>query len=376
MTRESFRLDYTFFSLLLFVMYAALTSFWAVCDINVSSMVFTLLQLFGFYMIVRLNLTDEKDFRSILWAIYIGALAMCVYTLFFYGPGEIFSRILVGKRIGQEINQVNGMGLYCTVLNVMTLYFVMYEKIYWCLAVLPLSVFIMLGAGSRKSFLLMALALLLLFMFRSKKGVVVRFLAVAAILLVGLYFILEFADRESNYFLFRIAQVFEIFQDDQAGLRDVSLSTRSDMMKYGMELFSDNPIFGYGPEQYEYFYSVLHGVRRPPHSTFIQILVGYGIIGFSLFYGIYVYVIAKLVGFIRKRRKYSILILTFAMVFLANDFGANMLNNKYMYLFFGIYAAYIKMKLDEEKGDMVNEDHDSGPALPHKPNTNMPRLKG
>ena len=363
LTKASFKLDTTFFCLLLFVMYAALTTFWVVCDTEVTGMIYTLVQLFAFYIIVRLNISDERDLRFVLWAIYIGALLMCIYTIGYYGIGEIYSRILVGKRIGQEINQVNGMGIYCTILGIMTLYFIIYEKMYRCILVLPIMAFVLLGCGSRKAFLLMALALLLLFMFKSKKGVLLRFMGVGCILLLALYLVLTFADRESNYFLFRIAQVFEIFQDSQSELRDDSLITRSYMITYGLELWSDNPVFGYGPQQYEHFYSLLHGSRRPPHCTYVQILVGYGLIGFSFFYSIYVFVFYKLIPMLRVQRKYSILMVTFTMVFLANDFGANMLNNKFLYMFFAIYAAYIAIKLNDEKEDRINEDIDRGAAL-------------
>ncbi|MBQ4602692.1 MAG: O-antigen ligase family protein [Clostridia bacterium] len=375
-TKDGFKFDYSFFSLLLFVMYAMLTTFWALSDTGVTGFISTLVQLFGFYLMIRINIQDEKDLRVVLWAIYVGTVIMCLYTVSYYGVGEIISRISVGGRIGQEINQSNGMGIYCTVLNILSLYYIMMEKKYWCLISLVLSSFVMLGAGSRKSFLLMGVALLLLFMFKSKNGIALRFMAIAAVLIVAIYLVLEFADRESNYFLFRIAQVFEIFQDDAGTLRDDSLLTRSGMIQYGLELWSDNPVFGYGPEQYEYFYSLLHGVRRPPHSTFIQVLVGYGSIGFVLFYGIYGFVYTKLIPMLKNQRKYSILMLTLSVVFLINDIGANMLNNKYLYLFFAIYAAYITIRLDDEKGEMLNEDPYSSTEIPYQPDTHMSGAEG
>lgn len=363
--KDGFKLDFTFFSLLLFVTYAMLTSFWAPSQEGVLGFIFTLIQLFGMYILVRINIQDEKDFRIVLWAIFVGTLIMCIYSVMFYGIGEIISRISVGHRIGAEINQSNGMGIYCTVLNILCLYFIMFEKKYWCYLVLALSAFIQIGAGSRKSFILLGIAVLILFMFKTKKGIVIRFMVVGVILFVAIYLVLEFADRESNYFLYRIAQIFEVFQDDRSSLTDDSLLTRSGMIQYGLELWSNNPIFGYGPEQYEYFYSLLHGVRRPPHNTFIQVLVGYGAIGFSFFYGIYAFVYSKLISMLKNQRKYSVLMLTFAIMFLVNDIGANMLNNKYLYLFFAIYAAYISIKLDYEKGDMTDEIPYVGAEVPH-----------
>ena len=368
---DGFKLEYTFFSLLLFVMYAMLTLFWAPSQEGTFGFIVTLVLLFGMYILVRINIQDEKDFRIVLWGIFVGTLIMCIYAVMFYGIGEIISRIVVGDRIGQEINQSNGMGIYCTVLNILCLYFIMFEKKYWCFAILFISAFVQIGAGSRKSFLLMGVALLMLFMFKSKRGVALRFMAVGIVLLIAVYLVVEFADRESNYFLYRIAQIFEVFKDDSSALTDDSLLTRSGMIEYGIELWSKNPVFGYGPEQYEYFYSLLHGVRRPPHSTFIQVLVGYGIIGFSFFYGIYGFVYSKLIPMLKRQRKYSILMLTFSVMFLINDVGANMLNNKYLYLFFAIYAGYISIKLDDEKGDATNEIPDVGAEIPYQSVTNM-----
>ncbi len=370
-TKDGFKLDYSFFSLLLFVMYAMMTTFWAPSEEGVFGFVVTLIQLFGLYILIRINIQDEKDFRVILMALYIGTIIMCLYTVFYYGIGEIISRISVGLRIGQEINQSNGMGIYCTVLNILSLYYLIFEKNYWSIPVLILSTFVMVGAGSRKSFLLMGVALLFLFMFKTKKGVALRFMAVGVVLLLAVYLVIEFADRESNYFLYRVAQVFEIFSDDQSAITDDSLLTRSGMIQYGLELWSDNPVFGYGPEQYEYFYSLLHGVRRPPHSTFIQVLVGYGSIGFIFFYGIYAFVYSKLIPMLKRQRKYSILMLTFALIFLINDIGANMLNNKYLYIFFAIYAGYITITLNDEKGDVTNEISDVSAEIPYQSGTNM-----
>lgn len=344
--RRSFRLDFTFFALVLFVGYAALTTFWVKCDTEVMGTVITLVQLLGFYIIIRLNIQDEKDFKNIILAIYFGAVIMCIYTVIFYGPGEILRRISVGERIGDEINQMNGMGLYCTLLFIMTMYFLMIEKIIWVIPVLPLSLFVLLGAGSRKSFLLVAFAWLLISMFKAKRGRWLRVLVILSILVFAAYMVMELS--ETSYFFFRISQMFNMLSED-ASVTDNSLITRSSMIKYGLELFSEKPIQGYGPMQFEYYYSLLAGIRRPPHCTYIQVLVSFGLIGFTLYYGIYAYAVKKLIPMIKRHRRYSILLVTFILVFLVNDIGGNMLTHKFIYMFFGIYASYINIKLDEEK---------------------------
>ncbi|MBR5515592.1 MAG: O-antigen ligase family protein [Clostridia bacterium] len=344
--KKSFKVEFSFFALLLFVAYAALTTFWVKCDTEVMGTVITLGQLFGFYIIVRLNIQDEKDLKNIIFAIYIGAVIMCIYTVFYYGPFEIIRRISVGERIGDEINQMNGMGLYCTILFVMTLYFIIYEKKKWAIPVLPVSLFVLLGAGSRKSFLLVAFAWLLLSMFRTKQGRWLRVMVILSILVFAVYMIMELS--ETSYFFYRISQMFNLFSENES-VTDQSINDRSGMIKYGLELFSKKPIQGYGPMQFEYYYSLLRGVRRPPHCTYIQVIVSFGLIGFVLFYGTYTYIISRLVPMIKKHRKYSILIITLILVFLVNDIGGNMLTHKFIYMFFGIYASYLNIKLDNEK---------------------------
>lgn len=343
--KNTFRLDYTFFSLLLFVTYAAVTTFWTVCDIEVMTTVVTLVQLFGLYIIIRLNIQDEKDLRNVIYSIYIGAVIMCIYTIAFYGPVKIFMTIISGDRIGSEINQMNGMGLYCTILFIITLHFIVFEKKKWAYIVLPISIFVLLGAGSRKSFLLIAVALFMFAMLKSRKGRWVRIFFILALLGVAIYFVMELAP--TNKFFYRISQLFSLIGEDEVS--DVSLTTRSNMIDYGLELFFQKPIQGHGPMQFEYFYNLAYGARRAPHSTYIQVLVGFGTIGAFLFYGIYVHVISKVVSMIKKQKRYAIMIMTLLIVFLVNDIGGNMLTHKFIYMFMGIYAAYIHMNIDDEK---------------------------
>ncbi len=353
LTKEGFSADITFFSLLLFVTYACITCFWAESDYWVVQHISTLIQLFGLYVLIRLNVRNERELKVILWAIFVGIIFMCVYTVAFYGIGEIISRISAGVRIGDEINQENGMGLYCTMLSIMSLYYVLYEKRYWCLAVLPLSLFVLVGAASRKSFLLIAVGALVLIMFKSKKGKLMRFFAVMVVFIIAIYFVMEFA--ESNKYLYRLSRMFHIFDQDSL---DDSLATRTHMISLGIQLFLQNPVFGYGPMQFEHQYSLIHGIRRAPHTTYLQVMVSYGSIGTILFYGIYVYFLKNIIDMVKNGRNYSVLMLTMILVFLTNDIGANMLDGKFVYIFFAIYAGYLKMKLDTEKTEGESTDED------------------
>lgn len=340
------RLDWVGFSLILFLIWVLITNIWVVSGSGVKEFTRTLAQLVLLFFVIRLNINSEKDFRVVLWAMFVGTVVMCLYTVSIYGIKGVVSLLSTGGRLGKEVNQANIMGLYCDILCVMSLYFIYWEKKKWAYAVLVLSVFTLIGTGSRRSFLIAALLFFILFVFKKEKGRLKRALIVLGIVGALVYMIFKLA--ETNIYFFRISQTFEIFNDNEDVLTDGSILTRLSFFELAFELFLQKPLFGHGSVQFEYYYSIRTGFRRPPHSTFMQVLVGYGLLGFCIFYGMYVYSLIKLVPMVLAKRKYSIMILTMALVMLVSDIGTNMLNGKMTYIMLAIYTAYISIKLDDE----------------------------
>ena len=331
----------------LYLAYALLSSLWVVSYTNVDQLMSTLAQLFILYMCIRLNITSMKDLRMVLNAIVVGTLLMCVYTVYYYGVPYIISQILVGGRIGKEINQVNGMGMYASILLCIMTYLIFYEKKLWYIACLPLVLLIQLGCGSRKGFALAFLGIFVVLFFRTGNKKILFLLGALMILALIVYIVYEFA--ESNYFFYRITQMFALVDSNE--VTENSIGVRSQMMQFGFDLFKKNPIRGYGLLQFEYLYGLEFGQGRPPHSTYIQILVSFGAIGFVLYYGVYAYYIKNVVVFLKKRMRYAVLMAAIIVLMLFNDFGANMLNNKYAYIFLAILASFVSQAKElDEKG--------------------------
>ncbi len=330
-----------------FISYALLSSFWVVSQEGVDARVSTLFNLILLYMVIRLNITSMKDLRVLLNAIIVGTILMCIYTVYYYGVGYILSQIAVGGRIGQEINQVNGMGMYCAILIAIMLYMVLYEKKWLYLAFAPLAVFILIGTGSRKGFMLAFVGVFVILFFKAgSKKLLVVFGALMA-LSVFIYLIYEFA--ETNYFFYRLSQALALVDSNE--VTENSISVRNEMIRFGMDLFRQNPVKGYGLMQYEYLYGLKYGAPRPPHNTYIQMLVSFGSIGFALYYGIYVYFIKNVIVFLKRNIRYVVLIASIIVIMLFNDIGANMINHKYGYIFLGLIASYVSVaKSLDDKG--------------------------
>ena len=321
-----------------FLSYAGISTMWVVSDEKVGELIFTLVQLVVLFFIIKLNIRSLFDVRRILNAITAGTIIMCVYTVYYYGIPYIARAIASGDRIGQEINQVNGMGLYCAILITIMVYMILYEKKWFYIPFLPLAMFVQLGCGSRKGFALVIIGMLVVAFFRSGNKKMLFLIGAIGIAAVILYIIYSFAD--SNYFFYRILQTLSLVDNDVT-LTDKSVSDRRIMIEFGFELFKKKPLQGYGPMQFEYLYNIKYGGFRPPHNTYIQILVSFGAIGFALYYGIYFYFVKHIVPIMRARIRYAPLFLAIIIMMLANDLGANMLNHKYAYIFLALIGMYI-----------------------------------
>jgi len=339
MNRNTISIDLPNVFMALFIAYALLSSFWVVSQSGVDERVSTLFNLVLLYLVIRLNISSMKDLRVVLNAIIVGTIIMCLYTVYYYGVGYIISQISVGGRIGQEINQVNGMGMYCAILIAIMFYMVLYEKKWLYLAFAPLALFVLLGTGSRKGFMLAFVGVFVILFFKSgSKKLLVIF---GAIMTLGIFVYLIYEFAESNYFFYRLSQALALIDSNE--VTEGSISVRNEMISFGMDLFKQNPIKGYGLMQYEYLYGLTYGAPRPAHNTYIQVLVSFGIIGFVLYYGMYFYFIKNTLIFLKKNIRYVVLIASIIVVMLFNDIGANMINHKYGYIFMGLLASYVSV---------------------------------
>jgi O-antigen ligase len=85
---------------------------------------------------------------------------------------------------------------------------------------------------------------------------------------------------------------------EQSG--DTSFDTRSGMISRGLDLWVSSPLFGHGNEGFR----VMSGFGGYSHSTPIELLVNYGVIGLICYYLFYVLLIRKLLPMLRSQSDY------------------------------------------------------------------------
>lgn len=172
---------------------------------------------------------------------------------------------------------------------------------------------------------------------KNKKGIV-RIVVLGAF--ASLIFYL-FADIEQiNYYFDRLIsrfnEFFVQFSQFESGSRFDSTGHRKRLLELGLTVFQDKPLFGYGLNNYR----LLSEGGYYAHNNFIELLVGVGLIGFSLFYYIYFYIFTLIYKMPKSELK--ILIMFFMVILLVMDMTSGSYDSKlsiYLLLFLSVYIA-------------------------------------
>lgn len=102
-----------------------------------------------------------------------------------------------------------------------------------------------------------------------------------------------------NYFVTH--RVGNLYKFISTGERGETILKRLELLRFGVEMYLDNPITGLGPGGYRWelrrYVPYFHG--NPSHNTFVDVLVGTGVLGFIFFIGI-LFQIARNIRSLRK----------------------------------------------------------------------------
>ena len=330
-----------------FGLYSGLSCFWSP-DFSVAySRNLTLLQILALVFLIYNLIETEQDIDNIFQSFFWGTMVMCGQSVLTSGLGNILRMMIEGRRIGGDINQENAFGYYCAIAFLIAMYNGIYKKkrIFILLSIIPL-VF-SFASGSRKSILVVIIAASLIIALKNGKiriSQIVFALGLCVILFVLLYNI-----EALQPFFRRFTAMLEAFDSGDLGSGDNSIANRMNMISFGWEKFKENILFGYGTEQYNVLYQMEYGELRPAHNNYIQFLVCFGLVGTSLFYGMYMYVIKWTLKSINKQEKLAVLVLVVIVCELINHITAGAFLNKFSYIYLAVAFAYCNLQKNTEK---------------------------
>lgn len=170
---------------------------------------------------------------------------------------------------------------------------------YYLMAAVVLAIAVIISE-SRKAVLIPIIGVAIVFLLkkkthREKKIYMYGFFAVVALIVVAILANVGFRTEMANLFS-------STFLGADTG--DWSIYLRNFFRETAIDLWRQHPVFGAGLNNFAYYVSTetWYNTARYAHNNFVELLSGLGIIGFVLYYWIYVYVISKLAGAIIRRK--------------------------------------------------------------------------
>ena len=224
---------------------------------------------------------DSSDlYKIVKYYVFSGFLASLY--LVYSNLGNILS-IRIGGTLGNE-NEI-GMIIGVACILSLALYEVHSKLIYLPMIIITFITTIL--TGSRSAILFLIVAAMIFHILKKERFIFkVSKIVIMVILIIVTYYLFIF-DTDLNIILKdRFLSILYLFTDiDRI---DFSTLTRFRMITYGLELFSNKPLFGFGVGNYRYMYNTNFGLFSYSHSNFIELLVGVGLVGTIVFYFMFI----------------------------------------------------------------------------------------
>lgn len=337
--------------------YCLFSCIWAINPSGALSRSYAMLQFFVFFSMLLAYFIKLESIEPLLDIVMWSGYVVAIYTFVYYGGiSEIMDSLATAQRLTNEFCNVNLIGMICAVACIIQVYKMLYSKKYWSAIFMVPTIIILAACQSRKSILMLILGIIAVIFLKNinNKNWIKSFFKII-ISLVILYFAIKFLlslDIFSGMNK-RLDGLFASFALEEMSV-DSSTGLRLNYISIGLDYFLNRPFFGYG-----FASSGTILVRETSHNTyfhnnFVELLVNGGVVGFSLYYFNYVYLLYNLIKLRRFSVKETDICIIVLIILLIMDFGIVSFGEKVQYFYFMI--CYIQVEiLKRERNKCLNE---------------------
>ena len=313
----------------LFICFVLLSSLWAISSSDSATMARTLTRTFVCAYAVYITYINIPELdvtvllKAVMWAGYIVSL----YTLFFYGLDTIIAAGSSSSlRVDNEFANVNTIGMACAlscVIQISFKYLRPKDHLFPSALLMIPSMVVVAATQSRKA-LVFLIAGTLGYAFvkaqKSRKSIFIKgfkILLWVLILAFVLYLILQLEVFDG------IRERMEAMLNAVLGSGKVDHSTvlRNNLRTLGLTWFLKYPVGGIGVANPHILANQYYAFDAYLHDNFAELLCGGGIIGFCLYYAMYVYLFSQLWKYRKVDKQRAAFFALWLMLMLAMNFG-------------------------------------------------------
>lgn len=322
---------------LAFAIFCFLSSVWAWNSSLALSKGITILVALGTLSLIY-PYYRENNIDLLLKSFMLSGYGISVYTIFYYGLSSIVSMLSGGVRMGNDFSNANSIGLVATVSCIIQMYFWLKKERNVLIVFLMPTIICIAISQSRKAIVMLLVGIAATIITsgdktkRSKRFL--KIIVGITVLFLMLYLVqhLEIFSGVSN----RFTILFESINGERA--EDI----RSIYRRIGMQQFFKTPVFGIGMgNSLELLASV--GQRRTYlHCNFVELLASGGVIGFVIYYLIYVYLLTNLWKYRKIDSSRTMLCFVLLVLMLVMDYGMVSYYDKQQYMYFMCFFIHVE----------------------------------
>ena len=284
-----------------------------------------------------------------MWGGYLVAL----YTFVKFGVEGLQKIAEESTRLITKFANINGVAMVTAMAITIAVYFWLNEgAVLSTLMAIPAIIILMLS-GSRTALIQAIFGIFCVILFKNWTGnkvkAIFKTLFFVSIFVIILLIVAKLPIFEGM--AERMEGLIASFTGE--GKIDHSTMVRNKLTTLGYELFFQNPVCGVGVNNARLFTSHVIGVTTYLHSNYAELLADGGIVGFTIYYGIYAYLLIKL--FSRRKERLGPAIIVMLLSLLLADFGTVSYYDKATYFYLMIAFVYLK-ELPKKEEESFNAD--------------------
>lgn len=335
--RYTIKIDWFTLFLILYTIWLCLSIIWCIDSNAVIEDVRQHISFLVLFFVVTQMVQSVETFRVVFNWFMIAGVAYFICLMSIYGLQFYISQIVEGNRIGGELLQLNKLAMNCVIIFLVAFnVFLEYRKKY-CFVPMILTLFISIGAESRRAFLVLVIGIILSYIIyiigiRSGNKKLIR-------ILTGVLVAIFVTEVVSNSSLFM--NISDRFSELTGQGRENLVRMR--FINYGIQSFLENPVLGIGSGNSYIVTLQAAGRSTYLHNNYIELLVNLGVVGFFLYYFLYAILLKGLIKLWKCDLESRVLIVILVGQ-LVSDIAITSYSSKFTYIIFGLAYALIKQK--------------------------------
>lgn len=270
------------------------------------------------------RISPERFLHLVIWAGVAAGIRYCYYTDW----SSLSSGYYLRGSFGRLLDDVTNYNNYTSIISascVLALYYAIVEHRRRDYLPAGILLVILVMGGSRKNIVAIPVIAVVFSLFSGDASKKMKMLlALVAASLVGLYLL------ETVPALEQIRKSLEGmlngFRSGEEEMVDGSTQQRMYLMQQGIQVWKEHPFLGVGWNNYRYY----NDAKLYAHNNYVELLASLGIVGFLLYYAMFLrvtYILGSALGN-RRLRKEDVLLLGFCGNTLLTEIGAITLYNK------------------------------------------------